>query len=255
MIKDKIETLNFFKYLCEVEIDELNTEEKVRLNNTIHSIVSKSLFHGPQKISSNDGIYDTGIAWDEIYELGLRDLQAWFKDKFFQIMTAITKDYECKGEMSAWSTDKEIVGGFFAPLLLEPFYIPLLSRDFKIKDFRISANIRIKPQYKTEGSKAYSRWDPEWRKNGEIIVKSRISLKNGLLVAFLKSINGLPPDAFRLCPACDRWYFHLSKRERKYCSEKCTKKMQARNRRAKEKRKRAKKSSGPNVKTPMLRKK
>lgn len=90
--------------------------------------------------------------------------------------------------------------------------------------------------------KAYAQWDTEWREKSAVRVRASLDLKYGLLIGFLKIINGLPADAFRFCESCKRWYFHLSKKNRKYCSEKCTKKMQARRRRSKEKKKRERKS-------------
>jgi hypothetical protein len=240
MIKDIIETLNFFKYLYEIEIDELNTEEKVRLMDTIYSIAFQ-LFYDTKKISEIDRISSTDGVWDECYELGLREIQAWFKDKFVEIMTTINKKYEWEAE--GWRTEEEIADGILAFPIIGPLDINLLPGNLIIENVRISAKIVVKVEYKTEDGKVYVRRDPEWRKNSRIRVGASINPKLGLLAGFLRVINGSPPDTFRHCAACDKWYFHLSKRERKYCSEKCTKKMQARKRRERDRQKITKKSN------------
>jgi len=242
MIKDAIRTLNWFRDLSEVEIDRLSDEEKTKLMASIKSVAFQVIFEPqinveklPHGISVSDGISVTGGR-----ELWLRDIQVWFKDKFIKIMTTVNDAY--KKEITEWSSDKQLFEGFaFLPygydkgLFPEPFLIDLIPDDIKRTELGISAAIGIQPEYKTENEKAYVRWDPEWRKKSMVKVTGGLDPKYGLLMGFLKTINGLPPDAFRLCRACKSWYFHLSKRKRKYCSEKCTKKMQARRRREKEK--------------------
>jgi hypothetical protein len=106
-------------------------------------------------------MYETGIAWDEIYELGLRDIQAWFKDKFSQIMTTINREYEF--EISNWKpAQSEIAPGLIVKNLYPEFNkIDLLSEKLNIQGVSISANVRVKGEYKTEDGKAYFRWDPE----------------------------------------------------------------------------------------------
>ncbi len=42
-----------------------------------------------------------------------------------------------------------------------------------------------------------------------------------MLFIFLISIDGLPVDALKQCPACNRWFVIVGKREKIYCSRKC----------------------------------
>jgi len=42
-----------------------------------------------------------------------------------------------------------------------------------------------------------------------------------LLFHFCQSIDGIPIGAFRQCPECDKYYIHISKRKRIFCSPKC----------------------------------
>lgn len=80
---------------------------------------------------------------------------------------------------------------------------------------------------------------------------------------FFEAIDGLPLMSLRQCPECEHHFFHTSKREKTYCSNKCAAKKNARDKRAelkKEKgheykqeledgRKRAKKSYAKRIKT------
>jgi hypothetical protein len=46
-------------------------------------------------------------------------------------------------------------------------------------------------------------------------------IENLIKYQFLMSFNGRPLKALRKCPICSKWFLHLSKREREFCSNRC----------------------------------
>jgi hypothetical protein len=46
-------------------------------------------------------------------------------------------------------------------------------------------------------------------------------MEDAVKYQFLRSFNDLPLKALRKCPICDKWFLHLSKREREFCSNRC----------------------------------
>ena len=43
-----------------------------------------------------------------------------------------------------------------------------------------------------------------------------------LLFLFMKTLEGVPSDAFFQCPECKCWFFHSGKRTKKFCSNPCS---------------------------------
>lgn len=60
-----------------------------------------------------------------------------------------------------------------------------------------------------------------------------------LLFRLHQAMDGAPLKAFRKCPECGKWFVHLSKREKQFCSNRCASRYGIR-----EKRKEAKRTSG-----------
>ncbi len=54
--------------------------------------------------------------------------------------------------------------------------------------------------------------------------------KDALIFHFLQDIDGLPLIAIRQCPECKKWFVHLSRREKEFCSNKCAAKKTSRQR-------------------------
>jgi hypothetical protein len=48
-----------------------------------------------------------------------------------------------------------------------------------------------------------------------------ISDEDSLLLAFCQSFEGIPIGAFRTCPECDKFFLHLSKKQKVFCNNKC----------------------------------
>lgn len=54
--------------------------------------------------------------------------------------------------------------------------------------------------------------------------------KDALIFHFLRAIDDLPLTAIRQCPECKKWFAHLSRREKEFCSNKCAAKKTSRQR-------------------------
>jgi hypothetical protein len=55
--------------------------------------------------------------------------------------------------------------------------------------------------------------------------------KETLLLYFIQTLEGIPIRSLRQCPECGRYYVHLSKRPKIYCSNKCAARMGSREKR------------------------
>ncbi len=56
----------------------------------------------------------------------------------------------------------------------------------------------------------------------EIVTKASTD-EDTLIYHFSQTLDGIPAGAFRQCEEveCNKWYAHISKKERKFCSQTC----------------------------------
>lgn len=57
------------------------------------------------------------------------------------------------------------------------------------------------------------------------------SHQDTLLIHFIQALNGISIGAIRKCPECGNWFLHVSKRVKRFCSNKCAAKKVSRERR------------------------
>ncbi len=238
-LKDKIRLLDFFRDLAYCDLDRLDAGEKAALYRDIDAI-SSQLFIEPKITPAQRGRVFTEPELSQTHELLLKDTLTWFQDKFFKIIDAITQEREGVKDFVPYGGLSVAPDGPGYGHVLEEFLIDLLPFERvvpgKNSGFSISATIAVAFEDKTEDNNLYVRWDPKWREKSRIRISVGLGLKNGLLIGFLRMINGLTPAAVRTCPACDQIYFHISKRsDRVYCSDKCTRREQIRQHREKQK--------------------
>jgi len=231
-MRDQRVLLDRFRYLAYVDLDQVDSNQKIELMSFIYNIVYYGIFESQIETSKlMAGV--TGFS-----EPRLRETKAWFRKKFEAIMRSV---HEADRKASTQWVPTDTDSGFVSHMVsdesgkMKPIpewrAIDLFPDGSIESSWSISAVLEIKPQYKEKDGKSYVRHDPDWREKSRVRISSGLDWKTSLMVGFLKVINGLPPKAFRYCEGCDRWYFHITERERKYCSVKCTKKMLARRRR------------------------
>jgi hypothetical protein len=105
------------------------------------------------------------------------------------------------------------------------FYPELGSMKTNIAVFLASDGIAYERKEKKDRTGKpiyYFKAKPDSVKNSKI----RLSFKadkdeDTFLFNFIKSLDGLPISSFNRCRECNKWYFHLSIREREFCSNKC----------------------------------
>jgi hypothetical protein len=78
-----------------------------------------------------------------------------------------------------------------------------------------------------------------YRCSAETVADMEISLSfrtpttaDALKFFFCLALNGVPVRAFRQCEECEKWFIHLTKRERQFCSNPCAARAGIRRRRA-----------------------
>ena len=82
----------------------------------------------------------------------------------------------------------------------------------------------IEPEFKTEneGKRISYRIKRELLKETTIVFSTKASSdKDTLLFHFCRALEGTPMGALRQCPECGRYFLHVSKREKEYCSNRC----------------------------------
>jgi len=57
--------------------------------------------------------------------------------------------------------------------------------------------------------------------------------ENDFVLHLYRALAGASFDIFQKCPECDRWFIHINKRKKIYCSNNCAARVGARNRRIK----------------------
>jgi hypothetical protein len=95
--------------------------------------------------------------------------------------------------------------------------------------FKVHLNLEIKTLFrpslesKSEAGTSKIRWAQAWPVNSTLQV---LTLPDGnpedvLLYAFYRLLEAVPITSFRRCDNCGKVFFHISKRERKYCRNLC----------------------------------
>ena len=96
--------------------------------------------------------------------------------------------------------------------------------------FKVHLNLEIKMlfrpelEYKDEAGDSKIRWTQAWPLNSTLQV---LTLPDGnpedvLLYAFYRLLDAVPiATSFRRCGNCGKVFFHISRRERRYCSNLC----------------------------------
>ena len=91
-------------------------------------------------------------------------------------------------------------------------------------------------EYKQGKGSFLIRGETGWRDHISILssVKADKS-ENMLLLIFARCLHQVSWSIFRKCEECDHWFIHVTKRERKFCSNLCAARKANRDRRKREK--------------------
>jgi hypothetical protein len=96
--------------------------------------------------------------------------------------------------------------------------------------FKVHLNLEIKMlfrpslEYKSEAGASKIRWAQAWplKSNLQVLTLPDGNPEDVLLYAFYRLLEAVPlTTAFRRCGNCGKVFFHISKRERNYCSNLC----------------------------------
>lgn len=100
-------------------------------------------------------------------------------------------------------------------------------------DFEVKTLVRPSIEYRHEADTIKIRWAKEWRTQSsfQVLTIPEGHPQNILLYRFFSLLEALPLTAFRRCDSCNKIFFHLSKRNKTYCSNLCAAKAGNRKRR------------------------
>ena len=90
-------------------------------------------------------------------------------------------------------------------------------------DFEINVSVITQMEYDREGGDLKVRWPKNWRDKGcfRVLKFPKGDPEDVLLLRFAELLEIIPITAFRRCRLCQKLFFHVSKRERFYCSNLC----------------------------------
>jgi hypothetical protein len=117
-------------------------------------------------------------------------------------------------------------------------------------DFEIKAQLLPARDYKQDAGEIKTRWKETWPSESSFLISTLPtgSPEDILLFRFSQLLEAVPVSAFRRCKSCGKVFFHISKREKTYCSNLCAAKA------GNKKRREAIKKSAPNLYQEQLRK-
>lgn len=234
--KKLINWLIDFAYL---DFDNVGDREAVKITAEVRSVLACGILgigSGFDAIMEGAGTMIAGgnNPFDSKEIDRVRDLQASFHKGFESMMGIIDKLPEHEG--LSWTPYGKLPN-YFLMMNIEDF---TLSAEANIKiPYDIKPPYNIKPHdWKEDSDGTWLRWKSNWREEGRIDVTTRPHNAEKLMFfMFFNAINGLPITSFRRCEECNRWFLHTSRRERRYCNNRCAARKANRDRRARKKEK------------------
>ncbi|MFC1534389.1 hypothetical protein ACFL7M_13590 [Thermodesulfobacteriota bacterium] len=110
--------------------------------------------------------------------------------------------------------------------------IPFESRP----NVNIQADVCILPiiEHKEAKKEYLYKWSPKWPNESFFRIRSKVDIWSGemLLMIFYRVLNGVQIGCLRECKECTKWFLHVTKRERIYCSNRCAARKANRDRRS-----------------------
>lgn len=214
----KQRTLEWFRDFVYCNVDELTLEEKNKLYKEFHLMSGgKSMEWAYSPVLSEKSITETIEK--------LKDYQAWFCNAFNQIMKKL--ETLSIHEIGDWSTENDCFGSFGTPddpIRAHPdaFKVDLLP-DMLNVNFDSMAYIEIPYEYRDTDDEQEARWSSNWREESIFRTVSYPTRHTYtyILYTFLEALDGIRTRMVRHCDECYRWFFNISKRDKRYCSNKC----------------------------------
>ena len=228
MDKEKINLLKWFVNFVYVDIDSLELGERVRLTAEVHFLLSNGLwsdFTHSQTMEMARDVIGTEKYNQETFTR-VKELQASFRDHFSYVITRV-EDFKKFDHLDQWQKPEILPPGSFSLIDKKP---------------TVQLTVCIDPLFPAEHKQSKGsfliRGETGWRDQISILssVKADKS-ENMLLLIFARCLHQVSWSVFRKCNECDHWFIHVTKREKKFCSNLCAARKANRDRRKRQKNK------------------
>jgi len=215
--------IEWFLDFINQDLSILAEDNRMKLINNIESIIygmGEIVFEGKTRPDMPSGRWDDIISHDsqkilqqkgklEAYQLRLKE--------FFN--SILQKFSEAKKQTESYHSDPKN-------------YFCLENIDLSDLKLKVELPLIEDANPKVENDKYLIRLDEKSLMAAPIRLSYRASSDEvTLLYYFIKALEGVPASAFRQCPDCLKFFLHLSKRIKKYCSNKCASRSGVRKRR------------------------
>jgi hypothetical protein len=244
MDKKRVKLLQWFMAFANLDFDQLQVPEKVKVMSEVQLLIEAGLWGSSD--SPPDPEVDSNFLRDRKFDdevlQRIRNIQTSFREVFENAMKEVDSWAERNPQLLDWNEVQQATPLGSLPQKTEPLKRQPRQSGIKPLEEPLQVNltvdvwIPIEVEAKQEGEKIYVRLVPEWRETSAFQLDSWTDPYGEMLsLIFLKSLNGVPISAFHRCKECNRWYLHVTRRKREYCSNLCAARAANRARRAKEK--------------------
>jgi hypothetical protein len=221
-IKKQIEW--YLDFACR-DLDTITKSDSVKLIVDARELIFRGLTGIRVTEIEKTNILGVPIGQEAIFNLDwLRELQHSFLTVFNSMTDKI--EHLSDHEERTWKKyrDSKTVGGV------------VVSPTFNI-GFNIEAKIVGPFEYDQKDDKTKIRWSRDWVEQSGFTIETHPTCDDStmFIYGFLKCLPGIPTNAFKRCEECENWYFHLSRRKRQFCNNRCAAKHANRVRREKQK--------------------
>jgi len=223
--KAVVKQINWYLDFAQRDLEALPKGDAAKLIFEARDLVSRGLTG--VKMTEVEKLQLLGVldGLEQSYNLTwLQQLQRSFLSVFEPMMSRIERLSERLEP--GWKTysDSNMIDGVS---IAEPLQV----------SFRAEVKVLGPLEFDHGGEKIKVRPSPDWIEDSTITMETQpdIDNENLFIYGFVKCLPGIATGAFRRCEECQKWFLHLSKRKREFCSNPCAARSGNRTRRAKQK--------------------
>ncbi len=199
--------LKWFMDFIYADIREMDYPELCKLNMEIEAYI-------------RDGLYDSHRSVDDIiFEVSTIEEGIEKESYFLNVSKRRLIEIE-KMQTTIRSAFEEITEGI-KTVQDDNYPLPplqgLVTNPVKIAKSSVSIKPKLFMPYIRKKDESKTNW---FSKPFRLEIESD-NESNMLLLLFFKELAGVPINSLIKCEECDKWFFHISNRERKFCTNKC----------------------------------
>lgn len=226
MDKEKVNLLKWFVNYVYSDIDSLEHGEKIGLTAEVHFLLSNGLWsdftHSETMAMAHNVVGSEN--YNQATFTRVKELQTSFRG-YFDSMIAKFEEFAKLDHFDKWIKPQPLKPGGF-----------VLTDEKPHLQLTIGIDPTIPVETKESKDGFLIRGVPDWRRQITIVSSVEHDRSEAILfLIFARCLHQVSWRVFRKCEGCGHWFVHVTKREKKFCSNLCAARSANRARRKRQK--------------------